>query len=144
MKREAMQPLYKITMFYAKHVIKVQAYQIFIKQNFLADILSCNQYIKLANKYSSLEIAQSTFGIPLKDCIQKSLLNKSPPNFSGMVWLLILGKHTQRQSTAIPNTMHYLVKELSPLLVGRLTSWIGYLVEKELKAKIIKGYLARL
>ena len=56
----------KITMLCAKHDIKVQAHWISIKQNFLIDILSCDQYTKIANKYFSLQIAQSTFGTPLK------------------------------------------------------------------------------
>ena len=50
----------------AEHDIEVQEYWISTKQNFLADILSRGQYTKIANKYPSLQIVLSTFGIPLK------------------------------------------------------------------------------
>lgn len=60
-----MQPLRRIAMLCTKHDIEVQAYWIFTKQNSLADMLSSGQYAKIANKYPSLQIAQSTFGTPL-------------------------------------------------------------------------------
>ena len=49
-----MQPLHKIAMLCAKHDIEVQVYWISTKKNFLADMLSCNQYTKIADKYPSL------------------------------------------------------------------------------------------
>lgn len=61
-----MQSLCKIAMLYIKHDIEMQAYCIFTKQNFLTDILSCGQYTKRINKYPSLQIAESIFGILLK------------------------------------------------------------------------------
>lgn len=61
-----MQSQCKIAMLCAKHDIEVQAHRIFTKQNSLVDILSRSEYIKIANKYPSLQIAQSTFGIALK------------------------------------------------------------------------------
>ena len=63
---EVMQPLHRIAMLCAEHDIEVQMYWISTKQNFLADILSCGQYTKIADKYPSLQIVQSTFGTPLK------------------------------------------------------------------------------
>lgn len=63
---KAMQPLRKIAMLYAEYDIEVQAHWISIKQNSLADMLFCGQYTKIASKYPSLQIAQSTFGILLK------------------------------------------------------------------------------
>ena len=63
---KAMQPLRKIAMLCAEHDIEVQTHWISTKQNSFADMLSCGQYTKIANKYPSLQIAQSTFGIPLK------------------------------------------------------------------------------
>lgn len=44
----------------------MQVHSIFIKQNFLADILSRCQYAKIANKYSFLQIIQSISKISLK------------------------------------------------------------------------------
>ena len=61
-----MQPLRRIAMFCAEYDIEVQAHWISTKQNSLADMLSRGQYTKIANKYPSLQIAQSTFGILLK------------------------------------------------------------------------------
>ena len=61
-----MQPLRRIAMLCTEHNIEMQAHWISTKQNSLADILSCGQYTKIANKYPSLQIALSTFGIPLK------------------------------------------------------------------------------
>ena len=61
-----MQPLRRIAMLCAEHDIEVQAHWIYTKQNSLADMLSRGQYTKIANKYPSLQIAQTTFGIPLK------------------------------------------------------------------------------
>ena len=61
-----MQPLRKITILYTEHDIKVQAHWISTKQNPLVDMLSRGQYTKIADKYPSLQIAQSTFGTPLK------------------------------------------------------------------------------
>ena len=63
---EAMQPLCKIAMLCAENDIEVQAHWISTKQNSLADMLSCGQFTKIANKYPSLQIAQSTFVILLK------------------------------------------------------------------------------
>ena len=61
-----MQPLRRIAMLCAEHNIEVQAHWITTKQNSLADMLSCGQYTKIANKYPSLQIALSTSRIPLK------------------------------------------------------------------------------
>ena len=61
-----MQPLRKVAMLCAENDMEVQAHWISTKQNFLADMLSRGQYAKIANKYPSLQIAQSTSGIPLK------------------------------------------------------------------------------
>ena len=63
---EAIQPSRRIAMLYAEPDIEVQAHWISTKQNSLADMLSRGQYTKIANKYPSLQIAQTTFGIPLK------------------------------------------------------------------------------
>ena len=63
---KAMQPLRKIAMLRAEHDIEVQMHWISTKPNFLADMLSRGQYNKIANKYLSLQITQSTFRIPLK------------------------------------------------------------------------------
>lgn len=63
---EGMQLLCRIAMLCAEHDIEVQAHWISTKQNSLADMRSRGQYTKIANKYPSLQIAQSTFGIPLK------------------------------------------------------------------------------
>lgn len=75
-KREAIQSVCKMAMFCAKHDIEIQAHWILIKQNSFADRLSHGQYTIIANKYLSLQIAQSSFGICLKADIKKSLLNK--------------------------------------------------------------------
>ena len=64
-----MQLLHKIAILCTKHDIEVQAHWISTKQNFLADMLSCSQYTKIANRYPSLQIAQSIFGTPLKASI---------------------------------------------------------------------------
>ena len=63
---EAMQPLRRIAMLCAEQDIEVQAHWISTKQNSLADMLLRGQYTKIANKYSSLQIALSTSGIQLK------------------------------------------------------------------------------
>ena len=63
---EAMQPLRRIAMLCAEHDIEVQAHWISTKQNSLADMLSHSQYTKIANKYSSLQMALNTSGIHLK------------------------------------------------------------------------------
>lgn len=65
-RRKEIQPLCRIAMLYTKHDIEIQAHQISIKQNSLADILSHGQYTKIANKYPSLQITQSIFGTFLK------------------------------------------------------------------------------
>ena len=61
-----MQPLRRMAMLCAEHDIEVQAHWISTKQNSLADMLSRGQFTKIADKYPSLQIAQSTFGTPLK------------------------------------------------------------------------------
>ena len=61
---EAMQLLRKVAILCAEQDIEVQAYRISTKQNSLADMLLCGRYTKIANKYPSLQIAQSTSGIP--------------------------------------------------------------------------------
>ncbi len=63
---EVMQSQRRIAILCAEHDIEVQAHWISTKQNSLADILLHGQYTKITNKYLSLKIAQSTFGIPLK------------------------------------------------------------------------------
>ena len=73
---EAMQPLRRIAMLCAEQDIEVQAHWISTKQNSLADMLLRGQYTKIANKYSSLQIALSTSGIHLKAGIQKYPLDK--------------------------------------------------------------------
>lgn len=50
----------------AMHDIEVPVYWISIKQNSLANMLSCSQYTKIADKYLSLQIAQNTYGTSLK------------------------------------------------------------------------------
>lgn len=67
--KEAMQLLRRIVMLCAKRDIEVQAHWISTKQNSLADMLSHGQYTKIANKYPTLQIAQSTFGTHLKASI---------------------------------------------------------------------------
>ena len=61
-----MQPLRRIAILCAEYDIEVQAHWISTKQNSLADMLSRGQYIKIANRYPSLQIALNTSGIPLK------------------------------------------------------------------------------
>ena len=63
---EVIQPLRKIAMLCAEHDIEAQVHWISTKQNSLADMLSRCQYAKIANKYPSLQIAQSISKIPLK------------------------------------------------------------------------------
>ena len=46
-----MQLLRRVAMLCAEQDIEVQANWISIKQNSLADMLSCSQYTKIANKY---------------------------------------------------------------------------------------------
>ena len=50
----------------AEYDIEVQVHRISTKQNFLASMLSRGQYTKIANRYPSLQIALSIFGISLK------------------------------------------------------------------------------
>ena len=64
-----MQPLHRIAILCGEPDIEVQAHWISTKQNSLADMLSHGQYTKIANKYSFLQIAQSTFRISLKASI---------------------------------------------------------------------------
>lgn len=64
-----MQRLRKIAVPCVVHDIEVQAHWIFTKQNFLADILSRDQYNKIADKYPSIYIAKSIFGTSLKASI---------------------------------------------------------------------------
>lgn len=53
-------------MVFAKHDIEVQAHRIFTKQNSLTDILSLDQYTKIADRYPSIQIAKSIFETPMK------------------------------------------------------------------------------
>ena len=108
---EAMQPLCRIAILYEVHNIEVQAHQISTKQNSLAEVLSCGQYTKIANKYLFLQIALSIFGILLKAIIQKYLLNECKLNYSGMDLYLVHKKYIQKEETAIQNTAHYLERE---------------------------------
>ena len=70
---EVMEPLQRIAMLCREYNIELQAHWISTKQNSLADMLSRGQYTKIANKYSSLQIVTTTFGIPLKAQANTSL-----------------------------------------------------------------------
>ena len=54
-----MQSLRRIRILCAEQDIEVQAHWISTKQNFLADMLSRDQYTKIANRYPSFQIALS-------------------------------------------------------------------------------------
>ncbi len=46
----------------AEHNIEVQVHLISIKQNSLADMLSCDQYTEIADRYAFIQIVKSIFG----------------------------------------------------------------------------------
>lgn len=61
-----MQRLRIIAVLCVVHDIEMQAHWIFIKQNFLAHMLSRGQYIKIAHRYPYIHIAKSIFETSLK------------------------------------------------------------------------------
>lgn len=124
-----MQLLFRIAILCAKYNIRVQAYLISTKQNSIADILSRDQYLKNANKYSALQKVNNSFRISWKDGIWKYPSSKFPSDYLGMVWHLILGKYTIPQWISILNITHSLKKRYCPTRLKNLP--YGLVIQQE-------------
>lgn len=74
--RKAISLLHKIDILCINYYIEVKAYHSPTKRNFLADLLSYNQYILIANKLFSLLINQIIFKVVLKNNFEKIFLNR--------------------------------------------------------------------